>query len=73
MVKKCVDCTDEAKYKIKDTSEYYCKECAEEHFADLSLLISVEEEAQRLKEYIKEKLEINETLKNESNDNFRED
>ena len=67
MAKKCVDCSVEAVYKIKDTSEYYCKECAEEHFADLSLLITVEEEAQRLKAYIKEKLE------NESNDNPGED
>lgn len=56
MVKKCIVCDRQAEYKIKDTSEYYCLDCAEENFADLSLLIKVEEEAQRLKEYLKEKM-----------------
>jgi hypothetical protein len=62
MPKKCIICTEEAIYKIKDTPDYYCEECAEENFADISVLIKVEEEAQRLKEAIKGKMgEILET------------
>jgi hypothetical protein len=57
MVKKCIVCGEEATYKIKDTSDYYCQECAEENFADLSMLIKLEEEAQKLKMFLKEKLE----------------
>ena len=56
-MKRCIVCSIEASYKIKDTSDYYCKECAEENFADLSMLITVQEEAQRLKEFIKERIE----------------
>lgn len=55
MGKKCIVCDAEAIYKIKDTSDYYCQECAQENFADLSLLVKVEEEAQRLKEFIEHK------------------
>ena len=43
MPKKCIICGKEAKYLIKGTSDYYCDECAEENFADLSLLQKVEE------------------------------
>tara|TARA_Y100000310_G_C20650620_1_gene799219 strand:+ start:734 stop:982 length:249 start_codon:yes stop_codon:yes gene_type:complete len=57
MVKKCIVCSEEAEFKIKDTSDYYCKPCAEENFADLTMLVTMEEEAQRLKEYLKEKME----------------
>jgi hypothetical protein len=57
MPKKCIVCEEEAGYKIKDTSDFYCKPCAEENFADLSMLITMEEEAQRLKEYLKEKVQ----------------
>jgi hypothetical protein len=56
MVKKCIVCTQEAKFKIKDTSDYYCKDCADENFSDLSMLLTVEEEAQRLKEYVVERM-----------------
>lgn len=52
MGKKCIVCDAEAAYKIKDTSDYYCQECAQENFADLSLLVKVEEEAQRLKAFV---------------------
>ena len=57
MVKKCIICESEAVYKIKDTPDYYCQECAEENFSDLDLLVKVEEEAQRLKEFLKEKMD----------------
>ena len=56
MGKKCIICNEEAGYKIKDTSDYYCKECAEENFSDLNLLVTMDEEAKRLKEYLKEKM-----------------
>ena len=56
MTKKCIICNEqEAVYKIKDTFDYYCLECAEENFADLTILVKVEEEAQRLKEYLEKK------------------
>lgn len=55
MGKKCIVCDAEAAYKIKDTSDYYCQECAQENFADLSLLVKLEEETQRLKEFIEQK------------------
>ncbi|MDP3698945.1 MAG: hypothetical protein Q8R47_05135 [Nanoarchaeota archaeon] len=55
MGKKCSVCDAEATYKIKDTFDYYCEECAQENFADLSLLVKVEEEAQRLKEFVEQK------------------
>jgi len=57
MVKKCIICNVEAVYKIKDTSDYYCQECAEENFADLNMLLKVEEEAQKLKQFLKEKMD----------------
>jgi len=54
--KKCIICGEEATFCIKGTSDYYCQECAEENFADISVLQKVEEEAQRLKEVIKERM-----------------
>lgn len=52
MAKKCIDCAVEAKFRIKDTSEYYCENCAEEHFSDLAMLVKVEEEVSKLKDYL---------------------
>jgi len=60
MAKKCIICNEiEAIYRIKDTSDYYCQDCAEENFADTSILLKVEEEAQRLKEYVEKNLNKN--------------
>ena len=59
MVKKCIICCEEAKYRIKDSSEFYCKECAEESFADLSVLKKVESDALALKEIVDEKINGN--------------
>jgi len=56
MAKKCIICDIEAEYMIKDTSDYYCKDCAEGYFADLKMLLKLEEEAQKLKEILKDKL-----------------
>ena len=50
-------CDASATHKIKDTADYYCQECAEENFSDLTLLVAVEEEAQKLKEFLREKMD----------------
>ncbi len=55
MSKKCIICDAEAGYKIKDTTEYYCPSCAEESFADISLLVKIAEEAQKLKAFVEDK------------------
>jgi len=57
MPKKCIICNEEAAYKIKDTPDFYCEECAKENFADLDMLVKVEEEAQRLKKVLQEKMD----------------
>lgn len=55
MTKKCIVCDAEAEYKIKDSSDYYCQDCAQENFSDLNLLIKLDMEAQQLKHFLKEK------------------
>ena len=55
MNKHCIICNQNAVYQIKDTSDYYCDECAQESFADLSLLVKVEEQAQKLKQFIEDR------------------
>lgn len=52
MAKKCIICNEGAVFRVKDGNEFYCEECAEEHFADLSLLQKVEGEAQALKKVV---------------------
>jgi len=54
MPKKCIICEKEAKFCIKNSSEYYCEECAKEHFSDIELLQKVEEKAQRIKRIVDE-------------------
>jgi len=56
MGKRCIVCGEEAVYRIKDTSDFYCRECAQENFADLDMLLKVEEEVTRLKDVLKERL-----------------
>jgi len=56
MGKKCIICQEEATYRIRDTSDYYCQDCAEENFGDLNVLVKVEEEAQALKKLIEERI-----------------
>ena len=43
MPKKCIICGKPAKFLIKGTSDYYCEECGEENFADISMLQTVED------------------------------
>ena len=59
MAKKCIICNEEAGFKIKDSNEFYCEECASEHFSDLSLLQKVEEEVQALKKVVLDKINGN--------------
>ena len=56
MAKKCILWGEAAVLRIKDTSDFYCQECAEDNFADISILVKVEDEAQRLKAIVDEKL-----------------
>ena len=37
MPKKCIICYGESALRVKDSSETYCKECAEENFDDILL------------------------------------
>ncbi|MFW5990633.1 MAG: hypothetical protein ACOCZ6_00180 [Nanoarchaeota archaeon] len=55
MSKKCIICGAEAGYCIKGTSDYYCEECALEHFGDLCMLIKVDEVAHKIKSMIEGK------------------
>ncbi len=57
MAKKCMICNAPAVFQIKNTTDYYCTDCAEENFADVSVLVKVEEEAQRLKKLVDENVE----------------
>jgi len=50
--KRCIICGKEAEFGIKNSNEYYCKECASEHFHDLSYLQKIEEQANIIKNLI---------------------
>jgi hypothetical protein len=53
MAKKCVICNEnEAEFMVKDTSAFYCQECAETNFGDITLLVKVEDEAKKLQQFI---------------------
>ena len=57
MGKKCIICEDDAQFCIKNTSDFYCYECAQENFSDIELLQKVESEANALKNYLENKIE----------------
>jgi len=54
MGKKCIICGKEAVFCIKDSSGYYCEDCAKENFSDLELLQKISDNAAALKERLKE-------------------
>ncbi|MFH2027505.1 MAG: hypothetical protein ABIJ08_00050 [Nanoarchaeota archaeon] len=56
MTKKCIICGEAAEFNIKDTSDYYCPDCALENFGDISYLQKVSEEVKALKEVIEERI-----------------
>ncbi len=57
MPKKCVICEETAQFCVKDTSDFYCKGCAEENFGDLTLLLAIEDQAKELKKVIDDSLD----------------
>ncbi|MFH1132958.1 MAG: hypothetical protein V1735_00550 [Nanoarchaeota archaeon] len=61
MPKKCIICGEAATLMVKDSSDYYCVGCADDCFADNSLLEAVrekkgddEDEMQDLRELLPE-------------------
>jgi hypothetical protein len=60
MPKKCIICGEEARFAVKDTSDFYCEPCAGEQFGDIAMLVKVEDQASKLKKVIDDKLEIDE-------------
>jgi hypothetical protein len=62
MPKKCIICGVEAKFCIKDTSDFYCEECAKENFSEIELLEKLEDRAKKLKKLIDKQLPPEEDL-----------
>ncbi|MBD3164049.1 hypothetical protein GF323_02530 [Candidatus Woesearchaeota archaeon] len=58
MAKRCIICGDNAGFKIKDGNEFYCEECANMQFGDISILVKVGENAGKLKQFIEDKDEF---------------
>ena len=52
MAKKCIICGSKAELCVKDSSEYYCSSCADDSFGDVSMLVKIEEDAVKLKNFI---------------------
>ena len=52
MAKKCIMCKRNADLMIKGTSDFYCRECAVEQFGDIEVLVSVDDEAGKLKKKV---------------------
>ncbi|MEK6968085.1 MAG: hypothetical protein AABX51_05640 [Nanoarchaeota archaeon] len=42
-MKKCVLCTNKAVFAVKDSSEFYCEECALENFSGTEVLSRIDE------------------------------
>ena len=64
MSKRCLICEQQAKYAIKSTKDYYCEECAQDQFGDISYLVSIEEnKLQQEKNTIEKMEEDQEVLK----------
>ncbi len=56
-IKKCLICEEEAKFAIKHTKDYYCEECAQDQFGDISYLVKIGEETQQQERNVIDKLE----------------
>ena len=63
--KKCLICEEEAKFAIKHTKDYYCEECAQDQFGDISYLVKIEEVTKQEKNIIDKLEEEQEMLKEE--------
>ena len=57
MNKTCIICKKPATFVIKESIEAYCDDCAGDCFSDTSFLQKVEEQAQQLKQLVKERME----------------
>ncbi|MBT3406126.1 hypothetical protein HN419_03065 [Candidatus Woesearchaeota archaeon] len=74
MSKKCFICGKPAEYMIKDSKDAYCLDCAEEHFGDLSYLVTVEDEAKRLKTFVEGRIDqLDELNSGEDNSSSEEE
>lgn len=60
MPKRCTICGEEAEFCLKNTSAFYCKDCAKENFSDLELLQKLGEQAAALKRELEGKEEAEE-------------
>ena len=58
MAKKCIMCGESAGFQIKNSSEFYCEECAQMQFGDITLLVKVESDAKKLKKYLDDAEEL---------------
>ncbi len=67
MSKKCLICEQEAKYGIKSTKDYYCEECAQDQFGDISYLVSVEDNKEPQEKNAIEKMEEQHEVLKEDN------
>ena len=47
MSKRCLICEQAAKYAIKNSKDYYCEECTQDQFGDISYLVKIEEMQQK--------------------------
>lgn len=56
-IKKCLICEEEAKFAIKNTKDYYCEECAQDQFGDISYLVKIDEVSQQQEKDVIVKLE----------------
>ena len=57
MGKKCTLCGSAARYSVKDSSEYYCDECAIDNFSDVGVLQPLEEETKKVQRMVEESIE----------------
>lgn len=69
MPKKCIICGSEAGFCIKGSNEAYCEECAKDNFGDLSYLQKVEEQANAIKEVIKDDYASKDDTNSETEEN----
>ena len=51
-MKKCNLCSNDAVFLVKETSEYYCEDCALENFSDIGALTRIDEEIELKKRKI---------------------
>jgi len=57
MNKSCVICGNPAVFMIKESQDAYCEICATDCFSDTSFLVKVEDQAKKLKELVKKRIE----------------